>query len=221
MVEIPSWLKSYIKSEEAQHLETVVHDAEKITSAEIRPVVVRSSSQYYQVAMTLRLIGLLIFVIFWQLEGWNLYWDAFEESLLHVVVGLVFALYLLPQLARWDLVKRWMTYQKEEEEQAINRAQIEFYLNHMDKTDTGHGILIFISLLEHQVVVLADKTIAEKLPRDTWKDVVDQIVQGLRQKKLALGLEAGIKQCSLVLAPHFPIQSNDRNEIPNTLIIKE
>lgn len=218
---IPQWLKSYINSEEVRHLEGVIHDAEKITSAEIRPMVVQKSSLYFSAVVQLRLFGLLVFVIVWQLQGWNLYWDSFEKSLLHVVLGLGLALVGLPLLARVPGALRFFVSKKEMSEQVHRRAQLEFYLNHMDRTETGHGVLIFISILEKQVVVLADKPIAEIYSQDTWSGIVEQVVSGLKKNKLGLGLEAGIKQCSLVLTQKFPIQSNDVNELPNSLIIKE
>lgn len=218
---IPQWLSAYLQAEDLPQLEAAIHQAERITSAEIRPIVVKSSSSYSQVPTTLRLMGLILFILAWHIQGWDLYWDSFESSLLHVGIGLFLALIVLPLLARYGCVQRWMTHAREEEEQVWKRAQIEFYLNHMDKTQTGHGVLIFISLLEHRVVVLADRPVAEKLPAKVWSEVVQSVTMGLRQKNLRKALEAGVQQCATVLAEHFPIQQNDSNELPNTLIIKE
>ncbi len=218
---IPQWLSAYLKAEDLPQLENAIHHAEKITSAEIRPIVVKTSSSYSQVPTTLRLMGLIVFIFVWHSQGWNLYWDSFYSSLIHIGLGLFLALVALPLLARYGCVQRWMTHAREEEEQVWKRAQIEFYLNHMDKTQTGHGVLIFISLLEHRVVVLADQRVSEKLPAKTWDEIVQQVVLGLQKKNLRQGLELGVQQCATVLAEHFPIQQNDSNELPNTLIIKE
>jgi putative membrane protein len=69
--------------------------------------------------------------------------------------------------------------------------------------------------------VLADQKITQKLPQETWQKVVDQIVGGLKNKKMAHGLKNGLEECSRLLIENFPVKSGDKNELPNHLIIKE
>lgn len=101
------------------------------------------------------------------------------------------------------------------------RALIEFYQSKIQQTKDHTGILIFISLLEREVVVIADKGISDKLSQETWKEVVDLILLGMKEKKAAQGLIKGIQRCGIVLSQHFPIQPHDKNELPNKLIIKD
>lgn len=70
-------------------------------------------------------------------------------------------------------------------------------------------------------MVLADKKIAEKLPRETWQGVCDLMIAGIKKKDLAGGLINALNKSGELLQPLFPIKPDDINELPNELIIKE
>ena len=155
------------------------------------------------------------------MSEWNIHWDHFEWSIVKIVVSFLVFCVGLPQLYKLDWVKKFMTHEREETEQVWKRAQIEFYANCVHETNEKEGVLIFISLLERQVVVLADKRVSDKLAQKDWDEVVAKIVAGLKKKKLATGLKEGIALCSDLLSGHFPVTSSDRDELPNAIIIKE
>ena len=79
---------------------------------------------------------------------------------------------------------------------------------------------MFISLLEHQAVVLADKGIASRLEANIWNEVVATMLEGPRTGHWADCIEKALRQCGSVLAEHFPIRPGDHNELPNLVIIK-
>lgn len=219
---IPQWLKKHMTSEEAQRLTKVVAFCEKHTSAEIRPMVVRSSTSFWAVPILLRLAGLCLLFFIWSFLRWEFYWDHFERALLFWTLGLAGVLFFIPWCVHRLSLERWWVPQSEMRRRVFERAQLEFYLHHMQATKTGHGVLFFISLLERQIVVLADDAIVKKLPPETWKQLVKKVIDsGLNKNQLAWALESGLKECSQILAKEFPIQPDDVNELPNYLIIKE
>jgi putative membrane protein len=218
---IPQWLNSHIQEADLISIEDAVHAAEKKTSAEIVAMVVRSSSRYYQTTITLILTGFIVFLMAYEFLNFEAYWDSFYKTLAFVTTSLVIIFGVLPRLARIGIVQRWMTHKNEEAEQVFKRAQIEFYHNDLHHTEGASGVLIFISLLEHAVVVLADKSISDRLPPETWQKIVDQILQDIKNKKMADGIKTAVASVAGLLTGPFPIKSGDRNELPNKLIIKE
>ena len=80
------------------------------------------------------------------------------------------------------------------------------------------GILIFVSLLEHQVEVLADRGINEKVEPGTWDEIVKTLTAGLKSGHACDAFCKAIDRCGEILAVHFPRQDDDRDELPNTLV---
>lgn len=218
---IPQWLSSSFKESDLARIESAVKSAERGTEAEIVPVIVRSSSTYPQTRVTLTLTGLLVFVILWEAFGGIAHWDAQWPSILMGLAGLIGAIFVFPRLAVFPVVQRLFTVRAEELDQCLKRAELEFYENRVNQTKDGVGVLIFVSLLEHSVIVLADKKISAVLPDTTWQKVVDEVVLGLKSKDVGSGFEKGIEACSSLLKQHFPVKSDDRDELPNKVVIKE
>jgi putative membrane protein len=123
-------------------------------------------------------------------------------------------------LYRLPLVQRILTNKLDREAQVSMRALNEFYQLGMTKTRDQTGILIYLSMMEHQVVVLADEGISSKLPPETWQGVVDLVLQGKKDKDLESGIIAAIARCGEILSSQFPIKDDDTNELSNHLIIK-
>jgi putative membrane protein len=218
---IPKWLSSYLNEKDLDRLEQQVKKIELGTEAEIVPVIVRSSSHYPQTAITLILVGVLIFTMVWEAVGINMHWDAFWPALTGAVASLALIFVVLPRLALIPVIQRLFTVRGEEQEQCWKRARIEFYENRVNQTGDGVGVLIFVSMLEKSVIVLADKKISDALPKETWQNVVDEILGGIKNGKMAAGLEKGLSACSDLLIKHFPVKLDDRDELPNKVIIKE
>lgn len=217
----PNWLKAYLNESEIRDIEKNIADIEMKTEAEIVPVIVRSSSSYSQSHVTMMLMASIVFIICWEMFVPHLYWDYWIPAAVILFAGLVFTFFVAPALARIDGIRRFLTLRSEEMEQCWKRARLEFYENRLHNTSDSIGVLIYVSLLEHVVIVLADKKISEKLPAETWQNVVDQIVIGIKNKQMALGYKKGLQECSNLLIANFPVKSGDVNELPNHVVIKE
>lgn len=218
---IPNWLSSYLKEADVQSLEQEIAKIELQTEAEIVPVVVHASSQYTQSQVTGSLLAALFFVVLGECLVPYFYWDYLPMAVAYVVGALLFTLWGVPYLTKSLGVRRLLTFRQEELEQCWKRARLEFYENRLQHTQDRVGVLIFVSLLEHVVIVLADQKISEKLPQETWQKVVEKIVEGLKKKDMGEGLRQGLKECSHLLIQNFPVKSNDKDELSNTLVIKE
>ena len=88
----------------------------------------------------------------------------------------------------------------------------------MGHTKDGTGILIFISMLEQRVELIADKGIAEKVESDFWQKLVNNIISGIKEKRMVASLCESIKECGDLLAADFPRQTDDENELSDGII---
>lgn len=208
--------KDLLSAEELRTLADAVTAAEKKTSGELRLMIVdRSSAAPHAFILLSALISSLGLASLW----------VFRYSvLLHEHAGWSFAVVMLLSvglgwvLARIPFVQRGLTFDRAE--QVLARAEIEFYREGLTGTAGATGILIFLSLFERQAVVLGDRAIAEKLKPDTWRDVVDKVIEGAKSGQWLARLEEAIGMCGNILNTHFPIRAGDKNELPNHVIVK-
>jgi len=121
-------------------------------------------------------------------------------------------------LAQIPWIKRLFLSKAEIEEEVFQRAVQAFYENQLHSTRDRTGILIFVSLLEHRVNILADAGINKKVSKNTWDDIVTQLILDIKKKRVEQGLCQAITTCGEILAKHFPIKADDTNELSNKLI---
>ncbi len=100
-------------------------------------------------------------------------------------------------------------------ERARLAAGLAFFELGLTSTRDRTGILLYVSLLEHQVVVLADRGIDEPVEPGTWDAVVERILDGIRSGRAEDGLCEAIERCADVLAARFPRRADDVNELPD------
>lgn len=212
------WAKKVFTSEQLEAIEKRIKSVEKGTSAEIIPMVVRQSSTVGHVPLLALTMGLLISFAIGLPEIQEFYVDSIW---IFIPLHLLFLLFMVRIVGSLPAVCRWLTPKEDQKTQVEMRAQLEFYQADTHITRHNTGILIFVSLLERQVVVLADKAIADKNPPDTWEKVVKVITKSIHNKDLAEGLQKGIEMCGEILKKDFPIAPDDTNELPNHLVIKE
>lgn len=197
---------------------TAVHravaEAERKTVGEILPVVVERSDPHpgadWLAALCCVLIGSSL------LAPW-LPWNRPVFLLLAQLAlgGVGFGLArLLPDFKRLFILDNRATTVAEEQ------AFQEFYAHRLHKTEAATGVLVFVSLLEHRVVLLADEGIDAKADAKFWADTDDAILDGIRRGSLRDGLVDGIGRAGECLSRNFPWKEGDRNEIPDRVIVR-
>ena len=158
--ELPSWAHRILGNDGAERIEAAIAEAESRTSGEIVPILVRRSSTVGHVPLvcfTLLLLCVYLVDLPATLVEWGgPYWAWLGGCWL-------LAGFLTLVLQRFDVVKRFLTPRIDQTQQVGLRAQIEFYELGVSQTEERTGILLFVSLMEHRAVVLADHSIAEKL----------------------------------------------------------
>ena len=87
------------------------------------------------------------------------------------------------------------------------------------RADTLSGILLFFSVLERKIQIVADSGIASKISQKTWKDLANSLVEGFKSKNPTETIVKAIEECGQILAKEFPAQNENPNELPDGLVI--
>lgn len=188
--------------------------AERRTVGEILPVVVERSDPHpaaqWLAVLSLVLIGSAALV---GLMPWQQPWIILICQTALGAVGFALAR-ALPDF------RRMFIREDRASEVAEEQAFQEFYRNGLHRTAAATGVLLFVSLLERRVIVLADEGIDARTDAEFWSGVDDVVLDGIRRGSLREGLVAGIHRAGELLADQFPWTEGDRNEVPDRVIVR-
>jgi putative membrane protein len=79
--------------------------------------------------------------------------------------------------------------------------------------------MIFVSVAERYAEVLADTGIYERVPKERWQAIVDQLVGRIGEGRPGDGFVEAIRAAGDHLVEHFPRGERDVDELPNHLIL--
>src|SRR5690606_38133026 len=99
----------------------------------------------------------------------------------------------------------------------IDRAAVYFRRLGMDKTALRNGVLIYISIDDHQFAIIGDSGIHAKVGKGFWEETKELMLGYFKQGNLIQGLIEGIKHAGEQLQHFFPRQDDDVNELPNDI----
>jgi len=180
-------------------IRAAVKGAEQKTSGEIVPYVVERSDTYeFAEWRGGALLGTTIATIFVALHEFTPVWLPLDFAGLVVLTIVAFvAGMLLVRLI--GPLKRLLAGNAEMEHRVAQRAAEAFVAEEVFKTRDRTGILLFISLLEHRVLVVGDEGINAAVDKAEWDDVVATVVAGLKGGTPAEGLLKAIGMCGELL----------------------
>ena len=200
-----------IGPDDQKRITEAIRAAEKKTSGEIFCVMMQSSSDYRLVPI----VWAAIIALFVPLP--LLYLTNIASTTIYVfqlVAFLMVALVLLQSTVRFLMVP-WRALR----DRASLEAQRQFAAHGLHRTEARTGVLIFVSVAERHVEVVADTGIAAKVPQEVWDRAVKALVQAIKNERPADGFIEAIHVCGEVLAEHFPPGTVNRNEQPDKLVV--
>jgi putative membrane protein len=202
----------FFTAEEQELIQQAVMTAEKKTSGEIVPMLVSSSGRYAEVELSGLVIGLVLGTL--AAFIWHDPWGSLHVYLLWPVLGAIVGFIICSVPA----VKRRLISESRIAEAIHLRSLAAFTAHGLHYTKAHTGILILASLLEHRVVVLADKGINDKVPAGTWDEIVQILTAGLKSGNACSAFCKAVERCGEILATHFPRSADDRDELANKLV---
>jgi putative membrane protein len=209
---------SAFSSEDLAAIDRAVREAEARSPGEIVPYAVDRSDPYAEGTWAASALGALLGPLVAAglsraLEPWG--HDPVLWLLAPATVGAAagHVLGLLWPAARVRLVPAHTL-----EHRVHQRATAAFVEQEVFRTRARTGILLFLSLLERRVVVLADAGINARVSQSEWDAVAAGIVAGMRRGEPGPALASAIRRCGELLAAHgFPRTPDDRDELPDDL----
>jgi putative membrane protein len=210
--------ETFLSETDQKRIETVVTAMEKRTAGEIVCMVV-SSSYHYAMANVLGATAFalpLALLATHFLGGWL--WIGTQNMWLFL--GLFTILF---SLLRWIVegcptLKRLFISRREINEEVEEAAVTGFFRKGLHRTRDANGILLFISVFEQKVWLLADKGIHEKVSQEEWNHLVGGITRGIRAGQGADAICNAIQEIGDLLQTHFPVKPGDTDELKNLII---
>lgn len=209
-----------LTTEERDRVQQAVEAAERLTSAEIVPMIVMRSGLYrdarYLAGLTTAAIALTILVtveVTWLPWGWHAANAAW--LLLATLIGYGIGHWI----GRFDPIIRSFTSTDRMRHKVRLRAERAFAQHGLSRTRDRNGVLVMLSLLEHQVYVLADQPLFDLVPAGVWDHIVAEVVGPVKAGDIVGGICRGIERSGTVLAQYCPPRPGDNpNELPDELI---
>jgi putative membrane protein len=200
-----------------RNISDAVKQAESKTSGEIIPYVVETSDEYEESIWRGGFVAaMLAFIPFAILYGFTDVW--LPSSLTAIAVpflagGAVMGiLWLAPPL------RVLLTDKKTLRRRVVQRATEAFLAEEVFRTRDRSGILIFLSLMEHEVVVMGDAGITAKVEQSRWDEIAKVIVDGMKAGKPTQAItEAILKSGALLLSHGLTRRADDADELADRL----
>ncbi|HSN70233.1 MAG TPA: TPM domain-containing protein [Steroidobacteraceae bacterium] len=82
-------------------------------------------------------------------------------------------------------------------------------------TESNNGVLIYVLLADQDVEIVADRGYNGRVTSEEWAEVCATMKQSFACARFEAGAVAAVERVGNLIAPHFPLQPGDRNELPN------
>jgi len=116
--------------------------------------------------------------------------------------------------------RRWFLTRRRADAAAAEQALVELARLTQGKQEPPALVLLFVSLFEHRVIVLASEPVAGALGAEHWSAVVEAVLGGVRRGKLADGLVAGLNECAADMQRAFPAGPSRENHFADRAITR-
>lgn len=216
--------RALFTDEELERIRQGVDAAERATSGEIVPFVVARSARYEVAvwrgaglgAALATALGLGVAATY---DGWGLGWLYAAEGLAAVI--LVGGLAGAALVAMVPALRRAFAGPARLDAEAARRAAVAFLEEEVFATRDRTGILLFVSLFEHRILVLGDAGINKAVRQEEWAEVVARIRRGIRERSLADGLVDALGLCGELLHRRgVGLRDDDADELDDSVRVR-
>lgn len=212
-------------------VKAAVTKAETGTDGEIATIVSAQSDAYHDVgliwAVLVMLLALATIAAFPHVfvglldrvsGGWHHDWSLRE--LLTILLAVLTAKFLaMRYLLVWNPLRMALTPRKTKARRVRRRAILLFRAGTEKRTLTRTGVLLYLSLAEHQAEIVADEAIAAKVAPEVWGEAMAVMIDHLKAGRPGEGMAAAVERIGAVLAEHCPHSGSDPDEMPDRLIL--
>jgi len=186
-----------LSHDERARIEAAKSAIEQRTAAEFTVVVTHASDRYPFVGLVWAALGALSITAIAAMIWPNL--DIVDALTIQVP-----ALIALALLFDWMPVRLLLVPKRTKDARARQLAHREFASHIVGGGAHRNRVLLFVSLGERYVEILADRGTHALVPEGTWDKIVAEFVGAVRAGQVADGILAAIAACGKVLETHHP-----------------
>jgi putative membrane protein len=185
-----------------------VQEIERSTDAEL-VIVVRARSANYSHADYLFgfcvAFVILVFLIFSPFS--------FPEFLVPIDIAIAF---VIGALISWksNAIRRLLSREKFRKNAVRTAAAAMFYEAGIANTNAEMGVLIYLSLMEKRLELIADRGVLKKVPAQDWNQQIYELHK-VGQNPEPKTFQTAIEEFGKVLAAHVPATGENPNELPD------
>lgn len=103
----------------------------------------------------------------------------------------------------------------------LEKAKRVFYQLGMTRTKARNGVLIYLAAEDRKFAILGDEGIHRVVPENYWEDVKEKMQKPIRDGRICEGICLGIREIGEKLKAYFPVEKDDRNELPDHISEKK
>lgn len=210
-------------------IQASVREAEASTSGEIALAAIAESSDYsFRELLSSVILGAITFTVmlpfhsaivtfldrvFWHLPAW--YITAFYGIAFFAVIGVSFLFANLPAIDQ-------LVVPRAERSRAVyERALRHFTESGVYATKERTGILVFVSLMEREVRIVADTGISARIAQSEWDSIANDLAIGIKAGKTGDAIVTAVHRCGSILTDNFPAHRENPNELEDGLVLLE
>ena len=182
--------------EDHERIRAAIEEVERSTAADLDVVVVRVSDRYALYPLVWAAVGALLLTA----AAVLMRPATSARAALSLQVLILIALTLIFELLRLRLVP-----ERVKRAHARQLAHREFAAQHGREGPPRKRILLFVSLGERYVEILADHQTYAAADRNVWEQTVRDFVSTVRAGRVCDGILAAIEGCGEVLRTHHPV----------------
>lgn len=204
-------VKSILSAQDAREIEEAVRNVEKLSATELVVAVVAKSDDYLGwralVSAGSALAGTvaLYFLVPWLPAFWLILSQFILSWLVFATTG-------------WPPLYRGLIPPAAAARSVEQRAFALFAERGVHRTRDRTGLLIFVSELEHRVVILGDSGLHERVGEEGWASQVSQLVTRIREGRAKQGILEAIGHFEPLLSKLAPARADDSNELPDSVL---
>lgn len=193
---------SPLTSSERERLDAAVKDAESRTSAALALVIVPISDRYelypifWAAVVAISILGLAA-----------LFRPDYSILAGFLITSAIFI--ALTLILDWKPIRMLIVPAKVKRRRASELAHREFAVRLIAQAERRNGIMLFVSIAERYVEILADREIHQRIGGDPWSRMVADFVGAVRENRLADGLGSAMNRCAAVLEARYPRSRSD------------
>jgi len=190
-------VKKPFTPDEHARIDAAIAEIGRSTAANLCVVVTRASDRYSLYPVAWAAIGAILLGALVSL----LRPDIASRTTIAIQLWLLLAITLMLD---WLPIRLWIVPERVRHARAQQLAHREFNAHAMANPKQPHRILLFVSLGERYVEIVADHETHALAPAGSWNKIVDDFLTTVKAGRVADGVLDAIASCGSILKTHHP-----------------